>query len=75
MGTLPLDDVPIEQREGWPSGAWDTRLATALYWCDGKRSLAEVVRLTRLELGPDDFDFVGYFRFLGRRGYVELQSN
>jgi len=71
-GTLPLDDLPVPEREGWPSGAWDTRLATALYWCDGKRTLAEAVRLTRLELGPDDFDFLGYFRFLGRKGYVEL---
>ncbi|MCW5980244.1 MAG: M28 family peptidase [Bryobacteraceae bacterium] len=72
FGTLPLDDLPVDQREGWPSGAWDTRLATALYWCDGKRNLAEVVRLTRLELGPDDFDFAGYFQFLGRKGHVEL---
>jgi hypothetical protein len=71
-GTLPLDDLAEPEREGWPSGAWDTRLATALYWCDGKRTLAEVVRLTRLELGPDNFDFAGYFRFLARKGYVEL---
>jgi len=71
-GTLPLDELPVPEREGWPSGAWNTRLATALYWCDGKRTLAEAVRLTRLELGPDDFDFLGYFRFLGRRGYVEI---
>jgi hypothetical protein len=44
----------------------------ALYWCDGKRDLAEVIRLTRHELGTVDFDFVGYFRFLASRGYVEL---
>ncbi len=71
-GTLPLDDLPVPEREGWPSGAWDTRLATALYWCDGKRTLAEAVRLTRLELGPDEFDFLSYFRFLSRKGYVEI---
>ncbi len=74
FGSLPLDDLPHEQREGWPSGAWDVRLATALYWCDGKRNLAEVIRLTRLELGPLEFDFTGYFKFLARRGYVELVS-
>jgi len=28
--------------------------------------------LTRLELGPSDFDFVGYFAFLRRHGYVEF---
>jgi hypothetical protein len=41
-----------------------------LYWCDGKRPLDEVIRLTGLELGPDKFDWVGYFRFLDKHGYV-----
>jgi hypothetical protein len=71
-GTIPLDDLPIDQWEGFPSGAWATTPITALYWCDGKRDLAEVIRLTRLELGPSKFDFAGYFRFLERRGYVEF---
>ena len=49
------------------------RLPTiALYWCEGHRNLAEVIRRTRLELGPTDFDFVGYFRFLASHGYVEI---
>jgi hypothetical protein len=72
FGSLPLDDLPEEKREGYPSGAWSERLITALYWCDGRRSLDEVIRLTRLELGPDKFDYVGYFRFLARHGYVDV---
>ena len=44
----------------------------ALYWCDGKRNLAEVIHLTQMELGPTEFDFVGYFRFLRAHGYVEF---
>jgi aminopeptidase-like protein len=72
IGSITFDDLPVDQREGWPAGAWDNLLQTALYWCDGKRSLAEVIRRTELELGPQDFDFVGYFRFLGRKGYVEI---
>jgi hypothetical protein len=71
FGTLPLDDLPHGQWEGYPSGAWAAVPTIALYWCDGRRNLAEVIRLTRLELGPSDFDFVGYFRFLARHGYVE----
>ena len=74
FGTLPLDDLPIDQREGYPSGAWEGIPTTALYWCDGHRNLAEVIHLTRLELGPTDFDFIGYFRFLRKRGYVEFLS-
>ena len=74
FGTLPLDDMPIEQREGYPSGAWESIPTTALYWCDGHRSLSEVIQLTRMELGPVDFDFVGYFRFLRKHRYVEFLS-
>ena len=50
FGTLPLDDLPPDQREGFPNGAWDTPAITALYWCDGRRTVAEVKRLTELEL-------------------------
>lgn len=72
IGTIPLDELSPAQREGFTSGAWDSRVIIALYWCDGKRSLADVIRLTRLELGPVKLDFVGYFRFLERHGYVEI---
>ena len=60
------------KREGFPSGAWASVPTIALYWCDGHRNLAEVIRLTRLELGPSKFDFVGYFRFLEKHGYVDF---
>lgn len=72
FGTLPLDDLPHEEWEGQPSGAWAAVPTIALYWSDGKRNLAEVIRLTELELGPAKFDFVKYFRFLQRRGYVDF---
>jgi hypothetical protein len=72
FGTLPLDDIPPDQREGYPSGAWEGVPTIALYWCDGHRNLAEVIQLTRMELGPSDFDFVGYFRFLRKKGYVDF---
>ena len=73
MGTLPLDDLPRDKWEGYPSGAWDTTVTIALYWCDGKRNLAQVADLTEMELGPTHFDFVGYFKFLERRGYVTFE--
>lgn len=72
FGTLPLDDLPHDRWEGYPSGAWAAVPTIALYWCDGHRNLAEVIRLTRLELGPTDFDFAGYFGFLRKNGYVEF---
>jgi hypothetical protein len=71
-GSIPLDDLPQDQWDGYPSGAWATVPTLALYWCDGKRDLAEVIRLIQLEAGPTSFDFIGYFRFLERHGYVEF---
>jgi hypothetical protein len=73
IGTIPLDELAPDRREGYPSGAWTSSVIIALYWCDGRRNLADVIRLTRLELGPVKFDFVGYFKFLARKGYVELK--
>jgi hypothetical protein len=72
FGTIPLDEIHPDEREGFPSGAWDGTAIAALYWCDGRRNLAEVIRLTKLELGVEDFDFVGYFKFLNKRGYVDF---
>jgi len=72
MGTITLDDLPHDRREGYPAASFSGPPVTALYWCDGKRNLAEVIRLTRLEIGPVKFDFKGYFKFLERHGYVEF---
>jgi hypothetical protein len=72
VGTIPLDDLPESQRDGHPAAGWWGHPVAALFWCDGKRNLAEVIRLTEHELGPTDFDFVAYFRFLRKHGYVEF---
>jgi hypothetical protein len=72
MGNIPLDNLPRDKREGFPAASfWGVPMA-ALHWCDGKRSLEEVIRLTELEMGPQKFDFVAYFKFLEKHGYVEF---
>lgn len=73
FGTIPLDDLSEDERMGYPSAAWELEPITALYWCDGKRTLAEVIRLTRLELGQTKFDYKGFFQFLQSHGYVEFR--
>jgi len=46
----------------------------ALYWADGRRSLAEILKLVELESGLEAKDFlVEYFRFLEKTGFVELR--
>jgi hypothetical protein len=72
VGSIPLDDLKPSEREGFPAAGWWGHPVSALFWCDGKRNLAEVIRLTEHEMGPTDFDFVGYFRFLRKHGYVEF---
>jgi len=74
FGPVTLDDLPVEQREGYPGFGDNPAPLTLLSWCDGKRSIAEVARLIQLEQGPMNFDFLGYFRFLARHGYVELTT-
>jgi hypothetical protein len=72
MGNITLDNLPREKREGFPAASfWGVPMA-ALHWCDGKRNLNEVIRLTELEMGPQQFDFLGYFKFLEKNGYVEF---
>ncbi len=72
FGPVTLDDLPLDQREGFPGFAGTPAPLPLLVWCDGKRTLAEVIRLIELSQGRMDFDFVGYFRFLARHGYVDL---
>jgi hypothetical protein len=72
LGTITLDDLPQERREHYPAASFWGVPVSALYWCDGKRNLAEVIRLTNLEMGPQQFDFVGYFKFLEKHGYIEF---
>jgi hypothetical protein len=72
FGPVTLDDLPLERREGYPGFGDNPAPLTLLYWCDGKRTIADVVRLIELEQGPMKFDFVGYFKFLAKHGYVEL---
>ncbi|MBV8828099.1 MAG: M28 family peptidase [Acidobacteriaceae bacterium] len=72
FGPVTLDDLPLEAREGYPGFGDSPAPLTLLYWCDGKRSVNDVARLIQLEQGPMKFDFLGYFKFLAKHGYVEL---
>ncbi len=72
FGAVTLDDLPLGDREGLPGFGESPSPLVLLNWCDGKRTLADVIRLVELEHGPMKFDFVGYFKFLAKHGYVDL---
>ena len=74
-GTLPLDDLSQDQWEGYPSGAWNKLVTVALYWCDGKRNLEEVIHLTQNGNGPNRFRFRRLFSVPPKArlcGYYEI---
>jgi hypothetical protein len=72
IGAVTLDDLPLEDRKGFPGFAGNPSPVPIFFWCDGQRTLEEVIRLIELEQGPLDFDFVGYVKFLADKGYIEL---
>jgi len=74
-GTITFDGIPFEQREGHASPRWSTWLTNVLFRCDGRRTLAEAVRLGSLDTGSDKegVEPVRLFRFLERHGLVELR--
>jgi hypothetical protein len=74
MGTITTDDITAEQREGYPASSFWGPTTAALYWSDGKHNLAEIIRLTELETGHSNFDWVGYFKFLEKHGYVDFMQ-
>ena len=50
---------------------WSAALCCALYWADGRRSLAEIRELVQHEFEALNVDLVDYFTFLAQYGYVE----
>ncbi len=72
FGPVTLDDLPLDEREGFPGFGGSPAPLPLLLWCDGTRNLAEAIRLTELENGPMNIDLLGYFKFLAKHGYVSL---
>jgi len=72
IGTVTYDDLPDELRLKKSSPRWWGELGCALYWCDGKRNLLEIMNLVNLELGNLNADLVSEFEFLAEHGYVSF---
>jgi hypothetical protein len=72
----PLTFAPIPPGErDFASPLWSSMLNSALYWCDGRRTIREVERLATLEHGKaPPVDLLAWFRFLERHGYIELEA-
>jgi len=75
IGTVSLDPIPVEQ---WAeagvtaSPRWGGPRTLALWWADGKRTIAEIEERVAAETALGNVDLVQWFQFLAKHGYVEL---
>jgi hypothetical protein len=75
IGTMSLDLVPLDERQGFSDPRWDSALTAALFWCNGKRTLAEVLDLASLELSRDLLHLVPLFEFLASKDLIALRHS
>lgn len=74
IGTMAYDSVDSKKLEKHPDPRWDPGVTAALFWCDGKRTLAEVLRLAASELGRDMTGLVPEFEFMAEEGLIEMKQ-
>jgi len=74
-----LSRLSIEQRDAWNAviqahkGTPETVLDLALFWTDGKRSLADIAQLVELETGVVDVEYmVHYVKLLQELGLIDV---
>jgi Peptidase family M28 len=76
-GTFTLDEVPLAEREGFPSPRWITVIACIFFRCDGQTTLAEACRLGLLDDGMDPaslgMDMVKFCKMLEKHGLLKLR--
>ncbi|MCX7805966.1 MAG: hypothetical protein N3A38_12355, partial [Planctomycetota bacterium] len=70
-GLLTYDRIPPERREGKSSPIWNGELMRAIMWIDGRRSLADVLRMAALDTGLPHRKILDEILFLARNGMVE----
>jgi hypothetical protein len=73
LGPPTLDRVPRAERAKLRANRWNGGLHRAFWWSNGKRTLAEVIRLTAQETGQDCWHLVAEFEALAKHGLVRLQ--
>jgi aminopeptidase-like protein len=71
-GTPTYSSVPLEERAGIASPMWNARVHAALFWADGRLTLAEIARRVSYEFDQDDdAELAEHFRFMGEKGLLQ----
>lgn len=74
IGMMAFDLLPAGERLAVGDPRWDGDVTTALFWCDGKRTLAEALELAGHELGKDVFYLVDVFEYFAAKELMELEK-
>lgn len=74
VGTMSYDSVPRNARKGHGDPRWDSGVTAALFWCDGRRSLAEALEKAGNELRRDLAYLVPEFEFMAQKGLISLSK-
>lgn len=72
-GTPCYDSLPKEVRAKAPSPRWQTSLHSCCFWMDGKRTLAEAIRLATLEHNANPLTLLEQIEFMAQHGLIELK--
>ncbi len=75
IGTMAYDSVDAEKLSRHPDMRWDEAVTAALFWCDGRRTLDEVLKLAGGELTRDLTALVEEFDFLAAEGLIEMRES
>ena len=74
FGPIAFDGIPLAKRKGLDDGRWGGPLMTVLNWCDGRRTLAEAMRLASGEMGRDLTGIVKQIRRCEKLGLVTIRK-
>ncbi|HUW58943.1 MAG TPA: M28 family peptidase, partial [Planctomycetota bacterium] len=74
FGPLAFDGVPLSKRKGLDDGRWGGPLMSTLMWCDGRRTLAEAMRLASGELGRTVTGIVPQIKKCEKLGLVTVRK-
>lgn len=73
IGPIAFDGIPLAKRRGLDDSRWGSPLMTVLFWCDGRRTLAEAVKLASQETTRKLSGIVWQIRKCAKLGLVTIR--
>jgi hypothetical protein len=73
-GPVAFDGIPLARRRGLDDSRWGGPLQNVLMWCDGKRTLAEAVRMASSEMNQTLTGIVEQVERCAKLGLVKVTA-